>query len=274
MDFLKDLNPQQQQAVMVGLGPVLVLAGPGSGKTRVLTQRIAYLIGSLGVRPYHILAVTFTNKAAKEMENRVINMLGEAAHGLPLGTFHATCARILRREAENLPFESNFVIFDSDDQLGLIKRAIEDLNLDEKKFRAPGVHATISRAKNELLLPDDFPIQNYRDEVVRRVYQRYQELLLACNALDFDDLLLWMAKLLEDNLAVREKYARRYEHVLVDEFQDTNLAQYVLLKHLSSFHGNIFVVGDTDQSIYRWRGADYRNVLRFEKDFPETQEKQ
>ena len=271
MDFLKDLNPQQQQAVMVGLGPVLVLAGPGSGKTRVLTQRIAYLIGSMGVRPYHILAVTFTNKAAKEMENRVINMLGEAAHGLTLGTFHATCARMLRREAENLPFESNFVIFDSDDQLGLIKRAIEDLNLDEKKFRAPGVHATISRAKNELLLPDDFPIQNYRDEVVRRVYQRYQELLLACNALDFDDLLLWMAKLLEDNLAVREKYARRYEHVLVDEFQDTNLAQYVLLKHLSSFHGNIFVVGDTDQSIYRWRGADYRNVLRFEKDFPKTQ---
>jgi len=271
MDFLKDLNPQQQQAVLVGLGPVLVLAGPGSGKTRVLTQRIAYLIGSMGVRPYHILAVTFTNKAAKEMENRVINMLGEAAHGLTLGTFHATCARILRREAENLPFESNFVIFDSDDQLGLIKRAIEDLNLDEKKFRAPGVHATISRAKNELLLPDDFPIQNYRDEVVRRVYQRYQDLLLACNALDFDDLLLWMAKLLEDNLAVREKYARCYEHVLVDEFQDTNLAQYVLLKHLSSFHGNIFVVGDTDQSIYRWRGADYRNVLRFEKDFPDTQ---
>jgi DNA helicase-2/ATP-dependent DNA helicase PcrA len=271
MDIFAGLNSQQQQAVMAGLGPILVLAGPGSGKTRVLTQRIAYLISAMGVSPYHILAVTFTNKAAREMEHRVINLIGELSHGLTLGTFHATCARILRREAAHLPIESNFVIYDSDDQLDLVKRAILDNNLDEKRYRAPGIHAAISAAKNELILPDQFPINNYRDEAVKRVYKRYQELLLANNAVDFDDLLLWTAFLLEENTAVREKYARRYEHVLVDEFQDTNYAQYKLLKHLASFHRNIFVVGDTDQSIYRWRGADYRNVLRFEKDFEDSQ---
>lgn len=271
MDFTRGLNLQQQQAVMAGLGPVLVLAGPGSGKTRVLTQRIAYLIGSMGVRPYQILAVTFTNKAAREMENRVFELLGDIARGVMLGTFHSICARILRREAEHLPFNSNFVIFDSDDQVSLVKRAIAELNLDEKIYRPMSVHGAISRAKNELLLPDVFPTNNYREEVTQRVYQRYQEMLLANNALDFDDLLLWTAYLLEDNPAVRDRYARRYEHVLVDEFQDTNLAQYNLLKHLASFYRNIFVVGDTDQSIYRWRGADYRNVLRFEEDYPDTQ---
>lgn len=270
MDYLQNLNPQQQQAVTAGLGPILVLAGPGSGKTRVLTQRIAYLIGSLGVRPYHILAVTFTNKAAREMERRIVEILGGETQGLFLGTFHASCARILRREAESLPFNSNFVIFDTDDQLDLVKTAIKDMNLDEKYFRPASVLAAISNAKNELLLPDDFPVQNYRDEVVAKIYRRYQEMLLANNAVDFDDLLLWTAFLLEESPAVRENYARRFEHVLVDEFQDTNMAQYILLKHLASFHNNIFVVGDVDQSIYRWRGADYRNVLRFEKDFPDT----
>jgi DNA helicase II / ATP-dependent DNA helicase PcrA len=271
MDFIANLNPQQQQAVTASLGPILVLAGPGSGKTRVLTQRIAYLIGAMGVRPYQILAVTFTNKAAREMENRVVQMLGDQAHGLSLGTFHATCARILRREAEHLPFSSNYVIFDSDDQLTLVKQAIKDLNLDDKQHRPNALHAVISRAKNELLLPDNFPVQTYRDEVARRVYTRYQEMLLANNALDFDDLLLWLAGLLEENPAVRDKYARRFEHLLVDEFQDTNQAQYLLLKHMASFYRNLFVVGDTDQSIYRWRGADYRNVLRFEKDYPDAQ---
>jgi len=271
MDYLKGLNPQQQQAVTAGTGPVLVLAGPGSGKTRVLTQRIAYLIGALGVGAYHILAVTFTNKAAREMEQRVAGLLGGAAHGLTLGTFHATCARILRREAENLPFNSNFVIFDDDDQIGMVKRALQDLNVDEKRYRPQGVLASISNAKNELVLPDDFPIETYRDEVVKRVYRRYQELLLANNGVDFDDLLFWVAMLFETNQTVREKYARRFEHVLVDEFQDTNLAQYQLLKHLASYHRNIFVVGDTDQSIYAWRGADYRNLLRFEEDYPDTQ---
>jgi DNA helicase II / ATP-dependent DNA helicase PcrA len=271
MDFLNGLNPQQVEAVTAGLGPVLVLAGPGSGKTRVLTQRIAYLIGSMGVSPYHILAVTFTNKAAREMESRVEGLLGSAARGVSLGTFHANCARILRREAENLPFRSNFVIFDSDDQLDLVKRALEDLNLDPKHYRPQAVHGAISNAKNELILPEEYPAQNYRDEVIKRLYTRYQELLLASNGVDFDDLLLWTARLLEDFPAVREKYARRYEHVLVDEFQDTNLAQYTLLKHLSSLHRNIYVVGDTDQSIYAWRGADYRNVLRFEEDYPDAQ---
>ncbi len=271
MDLLEGLNPQQQQAVTVGLGPVLVLAGPGSGKTRVLTQRIAYLIGYIGVRPYHILAVTFTNKAAREMERRVVDLLGEQARGLTLGTFHASCARILRREAEHLPFESNFVIFDADDQISLVKQALGDLNIDEKRYRPQNVLASISNTKNDLILPDEFPVQTYRDEVVARVYRRYQELLLASNGLDFDDLLLWTVYLFDEQPAVREKYARRYEHVLVDEFQDTNLAQYVLLKHMASFHHNIFVVGDVDQSIYRWRGADYRNVLRFEQDFPDTQ---
>lgn len=271
MDLLAGLNTQQQQAVMAGLGPVLIMAGPGSGKTRVLTQRIAYLIGKMGVRPYNILAVTFTNKAAREMENRVLNLLGESSRGVTLGTFHATCARILRREAEHLPFNSNFVIFDEDDQMGLVKRVIADLNLDEKQYRPLAILNSISNAKNELILPDEYPLQTYRDEVVKRVYIGYQQMLLTNNAVDFDDLLLYTAFLLDDNTGVRERYARRYEHVLVDEFQDTNLAQYVLLRRLSSYHNNIFAVGDADQSIYRWRGADYRNVLRFEQDYPVAQ---
>ncbi len=271
MDILAGLNIQQQQAVTAGLGPVIVLAGPGSGKTRVLTHRIAYLIGYLGARPYNILAVTFTNKAAREMNRRVENLLGGQTRGLTVGTFHAFCARLLRREAEHLPVDANYVIFDADDQIGLVKQALKDLNLDDKRYRPYGVHAAISNAKNELCGPDEYPVQNYRDEVVRRVYEQYQKLLLASNAVDFDDLLFYTARLLEMHPAVRERYARRFEHVLVDEFQDTNTAQYTLLRHLASFHGNIFVVGDADQSIYRWRGADYRNVLRFEKDYPDAQ---
>ena len=271
MDLLAGLNIQQQQAVTAGLGPILVMAGPGSGKTRVLTHRIAYLIGRMGVRPFNLLAVTFTNKAASEMEKRVIELLGENARGVTLGTFHAICARILRREAEQLPFNSNFVIFDETDQMGLVKRVIADLNIDEKQYRPLAILNSISNAKNELILPDEYPLQTYRDEVVKRVYIGYQQLLLTNNALDFDDLLLYTAFLLDDNASIRERYARRYEHVLVDEFQDTNLAQYALLQKLSSFHNNIFAVGDADQSIYRWRGADYRNVLRFEQDHPDAQ---
>jgi len=271
MESLRELNPQQQQAVTAGTGPILVLAGPGSGKTRVLTQRVAYLIGSMGVRPYHILAVTFTNKAAREMGSRVDELLGDRSRGVTLGTFHSICGRILRREADHLPFDSNYVIFDSDDQIRVIKQALKDLNLDDKQYRPHGIHASISRAKNELLFDEDFPVQTYRDEVIKRVYQRYQKTLLASNAVDFDDMLLWTAFLLEEIPAVRERYARRYEHILVDEFQDTNMAQYLLLKHLASFHQNIFAVGDSDQSIYRWRGADYRNVLRFEQDFSSAQ---
>jgi DNA helicase-2/ATP-dependent DNA helicase PcrA len=272
MDFLDKLNPPQKHAVTASGGPVLVLAGPGSGKTRVLTQRIAYLIGYEGVRPYQMLAVTFTNKAAREMEHRVQQLLGEEmTRGLLLGTFHSTCARILRREAEKLPFTHEFVIFDADDQEKLVKAAIRELNLNEKLYRPPAVHAAISRAKNELIRPDDFPLVTYRDEAVKRIYTRYQELLLLSNAVDFDDLLLWTAVLLDEHPDVREKYAARFHHVLVDEFQDTNFAQYSLLKNLASVHRSIFCVGDSDQSIYRWRGADYRNVQRFEQDFPDAQ---
>jgi len=248
MDFLDKLNPQQKRAVTAPSGPVLILAGPGSGKTRVLTQRVAYLIGYEGVRPYQMLAVTFTNKAAREMEARVQKMLGEEmTRGLMLGTFHATCARLLRRESEKLPFSDKFVIFDADDQERVVKAAIRDLNLNEKQYRPIALHAAISRAKNELISADDFPITTYRDEVTKRVYKKYQELLLQSNAVDFDDLLLYTAKLLEEQPDVREKYAGRFHHVLVDEFQDTNIAQYILLKHLASAHNNIFVVGDPDQ---------------------------
>jgi len=271
VDLAAGLNPQQQQALNAGLGPVLVLAGPGSGKTKVLTHRIAHLISNLAVHPYNILAVTFTNKAAKEMNSRVETLLGGRPRGLTLGTFHSICARLLRVEAEHLPIKQNFVIYDTDDQVMLVRNALRELNIDEKMHRAGGVHARISAAKNELMLPEDLPQNSYRDEVVARVYARYQQMLLASNAVDFDDLLLWASKLLEDNSEVRKKYAQRYEHVLVDEFQDTNQAQYTLLKHLASFHHNLYVVGDTDQSIYRWRGADYRNVLRFEEDFPDAQ---
>lgn len=263
----RGLNPQQLQAVTAGAGPILVLAGPGSGKTRVLTHRIVHLIEN-HVNPYHILAVTFTNKAAREMEKRVLELAPGQAHGVMLGTFHAVCARILRVEAKLLPVDSQFAIFDADDQEALVKRAIAELNLDDKRYRARAVHASISNAKNELLSPDDFPQTDFQTKTIQRVYRRYQELLILSNALDFDDLLLYTARLLEENAEVREKYARRYEHILVDEFQDTNMAQYQLIKQLASFHGNIFVVGDADQSIYRWRGADYRNVQRFRKDFP------
>ncbi|MCH7663682.1 MAG: UvrD-helicase domain-containing protein, partial [Chloroflexi bacterium] len=270
MDLLSGLNQQQQQAMTAGLGPVLVLAGPGSGKTRVLTRRLAYLISQLAVSPYNLMAVTFTNKAARQMRNQVEALLGESPRGLTLGTFHSTCARLLRREAEHLPFESNFVIFDDDDQRGIVKNVLRELNIDEKRYRPHSVHGSISRAKNELLLPDDYPTNSYRDEVVARVYQRYQQMLLSSNALDFDDLLLYTAQLLEGNPEVRQKYARRYEHVLVDEFQDTNQAQYVLLKHLSGFHRNICVVGDPNQSIYSWRHADPSNMLDFRKYYPDA----
>ena len=271
MDILKDLNPQQRAAVSAQPGPVLVLAGPGSGKTRVLTRRIAYLINHLGVSPYHILAVTFTNKAAREMQSRLEKLLETSVQGLWLGTFHAMCARLLRREQQYLPFTSSFVIFDDDDQQSQIKRAIKELGLDEKLYKPTSVRAAISTAKNNLLMPADYPTSTYRDEVIARIYMRYQELLLASNGVDFDDLLLYAWKLLEENPTVRENYARRFEHVLVDEFQDTNLVQYELLRHLASEHRNIFVVGDEDQSIYRWRGADYRNVLRFEEDYEQSQ---
>jgi len=272
MEILDKLNKQQLNAVTAGNGPVLVVAGPGSGKTRVLTQRIAYLIAVEGVRPWQILAVTFTNKAAKEMQSRVKALLpDQAIEGIMLGTFHSICARILRRESEHLPIGSNFVIFDTDDQERIVKTVIRELNINEKLYRPPSVHAAISRAKNELIGPDQYPTTTYRDEIVKRVYEEYQKRLVASNAVDFDDILLYTARLLEENPSVRDKYAQRFRHVLVDEFQDTNLAQYALVRELASFNKNIFVVGDPDQSIYAWRGADWRNVQRFEQDFPDAQ---
>lgn len=270
--MLDSLNPQQKESVTAGEGPILVLAGPGSGKTRVLTQRIAHLISQRGARAYQILAVTFTNKAAREMNERVESLIGpQFTQGLMLGTFHSVCARILRREVDYIPYASNFVIFDSDDQQNVVKTALRELNLDEKRFRPRSVHGSISNAKNELIRPDMYPTSTYRDEVVKRVYTRYQELMIDNNAMDFDDLLMVTVRLLEEEPAIREKYAERFHHILVDEFQDTNMAQYTLLRHLSSFHHNIFVVGDSDQSVYRWRGADYRNIRRFEQDNPNTQ---
>jgi len=270
-DLLSTLNPQQQKAVTVPPGPVLVLAGPGSGKTRVLTYRIAYLIAALGVPAYQIMAVTFTNKAAREMESRVCDLLGGKADGLWLGTFHAICGRILRREAVHLPVDDNYVIYDADDQLALIKRVIREQGLNEKDYNPRQVQSKISKAKNDLLSPDEFPIEDYRDDTIQVIYQAYQNYLVASNAVDFDDMLLYTARLLEANPAVRQKYAQRFQHILVDEFQDTNQAQYYLLYHLASLHQNLFVVGDEDQSIYRWRGADYHNVQRFMKDYPEAE---
>ncbi len=270
IDLLSDLNPQQREAVTAADGQVLVLAGPGSGKTRVLTHRIAWLIRERGIPPFHLLAVTFTNRAARVMQERVQTLVEGSLEGIWLGTFHSQCAKLLRREENLLPFKRNFVIFDEDDQQSLVKKAIRELNLDEKLYRPAGVLAAISNAKNQLMGPEDFPARNYREEAGKKVYRLYQEKLEQNNALDFDDLLFWAVRLLAEHADIRNAYARKFEHVLVDEFQDTNTAQYELLRLLSSYHANIFVVGDEDQSIYRWRGADYKNVLRFEKDYPES----
>lgn len=272
MSVLDSLNPQQRKAVAAGAGPVLVLAGPGSGKTRVLTQRVAWLIAEQKVPAYRIMAVTFTNKAAREMGSRVEKLLGvDAVQGMWLGTFHAICARLLRRESALLPVEANFAIFDQDDQERLVKGIVRDFNLDPKLYRPSSMLAAIGNAKNELILPAEYPAGTYRDEVVKRIYIEYQKRLVTSNAVDFDDLLVYAARLLEETPALRSKYSERLEHVLVDEFQDTNLAQYTLVKHLASTHNNLFVVGDPDQSIYRWRGADWRNVQRFEQDYPDAQ---
>ena len=270
-DLLELLNPQQQKAVAAPLGPTLVLAGPGSGKTRVLTYRIAYLIGALGVPPYHILAVTFTNKAAREMRERVEKLIDTASQGIWLGTFHSVCGRILRREAELLPVDQNFVIFDEDDQHTLMKEIVRESGRDEKLFRPASILDAISRAKNELISPENYPIQNYRDEQVRQFYIRYQQMLIRNNAVDFDDMLVYTQQLFANYPQVRETWAHKFEHILVDEFQDTNYAQYAILRSLAQSHHNIYAVGDEDQSIYRWRGADYRNIQRFQADFKDAQ---
>jgi DNA helicase-2/ATP-dependent DNA helicase PcrA len=272
MELLDHLNPQQHAAVTAPQGPALVLAGPGSGKTRVLTHRIAFLIRARDITPGHILAVTFTNKAARAMRARVAALLdGSPIQNLGLGTFHAFAARMLRREADLLPVDRQYVIFDETDQRALVSAAIKDLNLDPKQVRAASVLGAISRAKNELIGPNEYQASSYFGEIVGRVYERYQQLLLSNNAMDFDDLLIWPVTLFRQNIQFLKKYQRRHQHLLVDEFQDTNIAQYELLRLLAGADSDLFVVGDPDQSIYRWRGADYRNVRRFQQDYPQAQ---
>lgn len=266
-DLLKRLNPQQQLAVAAPPGPTIVLAGPGSGKTRVLTYRIAYLISVLNIPAYNILAVTFTNKAARQMGERVTQLIGPHAEGIWLGTFHAICGRILRREADLLPVNKNFVIFDADDQEALMKQILKDNNLDEKLYRPASVLAAISNAKNDLVGPENYPVRDFREEQVKRLYALYQQRLVQNNAMDFDDMLVYTNQLFENYPVVRDTYAHKFEHILVDEFQDTNYSQYAILRNLARIHKNLYVVGDEDQSIYRWRGADYRNLDRFKNDF-------
>ncbi len=270
MDLLNELNPAQVQAVEAIEGPVLVIAGPGSGKTRVIVQRIAYLVNTCGVRPFRILAVTFTNKAAREMRERVHELMGHSTEDVTLGTFHAIGARILRIEAMHAGIDRSFSIYDSADQTSLVKRSLEEVGIDPKKFGPGAVKHAISAAKAKLLTPPEFALTkgNYFDEVVLRVYERYEQLLSMSNALDFDDLIMKVVRLLESNEEVRDKYQNRYVHTLIDEFQDTNLAQYRMARIVSAKHRNLCVVGDPDQSIYSWRSADVGNILNFETDFP------
>ncbi len=271
MDFLEELNPDQQQAVTTIEGPVLALAGPGSGKTRALTHRIAYLIKGRGVAPWNIMAVTFTKKAAREMKIRLEKMLTpNQVNSLSVGTFHALCARLLRRDIEALGhYDRNFVIYDTNDQEAVVKRAIRDLDYDEKQWKPRTIHYAISKAKNEMITPQKFQARTYQEEILARVYERYQQMLIESNALDFDDLLFVTHRLFRRNQPILEKYQQHYRHVMVDEFQDTNMVQYDLTRMLAGGYRNVFVVGDLDQGIYSWRGADYRNVLRFREDYPE-----
>lgn len=272
LDVLAGLNPAQKQAVEAIEGPVLILAGPGSGKTRVITHRIAYLVKVWRVNPRRIMAVTFTNKAADEMKERLYHMVGQMVEQLTLGTFHACCARILRIDGPAIGLDKHFVIYDEDDQLRLSKRAIEDLGLDTQKTSPRAVLSGISAAKSQLITPDAYARlgRSYFDEVVQRVYERYQSLLSQSHALDFDDLLMTTVQLFNQKPDILTKYQSRYMHLLIDEFQDTNVAQYVLARQLAGKHKNICVVGDPDQSIYSWRYADIRNILNFEKDYPEA----
>ncbi|NJN96405.1 MAG: UvrD-helicase domain-containing protein [Anaerolineales bacterium] len=271
MDLLAELNPAQQEAVTTINGPVLALAGPGSGKTRALTHRIAYLIRDCGIAPWNIVAVTFTNKAAREMKSRLEEMLSAAqVASLAVGTFHALCARWLRQDIHVLgQYTRSFNIYDTDDQQSVVKRAIRDLDLDEKAWKPTSMHHAISKAKNEMITYDKFPARTYQEEIVARVYERYQKVLIENNALDFDDLLLVTLQLFRRHADVREKYQQQYHHVMVDEFQDTNMVQYELTRLVAGGYKNLFVVGDLDQGVYSWRGADYRNVLRFREDYPD-----
>ena len=270
--LLQDLNESQREAVTHGDGPLLVFAGAGSGKTRVLTYRIAYLLAIGVVEPRNILAVTFTNKAANEMKERIANLIGAASRDIWAGTFHSTCARILRIDGSAIGIERDFVIFDDDDQIGLIKECLDQLGLSDKTFQPRLVLSQISHAKERLVWPDEFP-KSYRgdfEQTVGRIYVLYQKKLQLNKALDFDDLIAFTVRLFQQRPDVLEKYQTRFKHILVDEYQDINHAQYMFIKLLAEKHKNVCVVGDDDQSIYKWRGADVGIILDFERDYPDA----
>jgi DNA helicase-2/ATP-dependent DNA helicase PcrA len=270
--YLADLNPAQREAVVTTEGPLLVVAGAGSGKTRVLTYRVAHLINACGVKPNEILAITFTNKAAGEMRERLENLLGPVARTIWILTFHAACGRILRREVQRLGYRSNFTIYDQADQVRLTKQVLEELEKDPKRFVPRGIHAQISAAKNQLVTPAEYAerVASFYDQTVAETYDLYQRRLFASNAVDFDDLLMLTVQVLERFPEARERWQKAFRYVLVDEYQDTNHAQYRLLQLLAEKHRNVCAVGDPDQSIYAFRGADIRNILEFERDFGET----
>ena len=271
MDVLAGLNEPQREAVCHTEGPLLILAGAGSGKTRVLTHRIANLLQQ-GVPAWQILAVTFTNKAAQEMRERVETILGSVAQAILIATFHSACVRILRQEIYRLGFDQNFLIFDSQDQLTIVKNILKEMNLSEKNYHPKAVLGTISSAKNELVGPEEYfrTASDFWANKVAEVYRLYQRSLHSNNGMDFDDLIMNTVKLFQENPTALEKYQDRFRYILIDEYQDTNHAQYVLVNLLASKHRNLCVVGDDDQSIYSFRNADIRNILEFERDFPEV----
>ena len=270
--YLAELNPAQREAVLATEGPLLVVAGAGSGKTRVLTYRVAHLVAACGAKPNEILAITFTNKAAAEMRSRLEGLLGPVVRTMWVLTFHAACGRILRREAPRLAYTSSFTIYDQADQVRLVKLCLEELDRDPKRFAPAGIHAQISNAKNRLVGPAEYAerVASFYDQTVADVYGLYQKRLHAANAVDFDDLLMLTVQLLEAFPEVREKWSSAFRYVLVDEYQDTNHAQYRLLQLLAGEHRNVCAVGDPDQSIYSFRGADIRNILDFERDFTDA----
>jgi DNA helicase-2/ATP-dependent DNA helicase PcrA len=273
LSILDSLNPEQQEAVQCTEGPLLILAGAGSGKTRVLTHRIAYLIYEKKIYPRNILAITFTNKAAQEMRERLEKLVGLAAERLWVATFHSTCLRILRWEINELGYTKDFVIYDDADQQTLIKMILKEMNLDEKKYTPRSISSRISSYKNELKTPSAASRElgnNYYDQQIINIYAEYQKRLKSNNALDFDDLIMLTVQLFKENPEVLEKYQERFKYILVDEYQDTNTAQYMLINLLAAKHKNLCVVGDDDQSIYVWRGADIKNILSFEEDYPEA----
>ena len=267
------LNDKQQEAVLKCDGPLLVLAGAGSGKTRVLTTKIAYLIKEKGINPYNILAITFTNKAAKEMKDRTISLIGDNLRDLQISTFHSFGLRIVRDNCDRLGYERNFVIMDSDDSLTVVKKILKDMDKDPKIYNPKAIRNKISSCKNEFITPDDYEKYTASDyeKIVCDVYRKYEQKLLKNNSVDFDDLLILPIKLFKKYPSVLESYQERFKYILIDEYQDTNEAQYILTKMISAKYRNICVVGDIDQAIYGWRGANYKNILNFEKDYKECE---